>query len=143
MFALHLLVAHSRYGMAMRAVAESPAIAATLGINPNNVILLTFAVASALGGIAGVLLGLSFNSISPYIGIDMGIKGMAIMLIGGLGNIYGAMLGGLLLGAVEVLSVAYFASSYRDAFAFGLMIIIVLFRPQGLFGSSYRIEGRS
>ncbi len=143
MLALHLLVAHTRYGMAMRAVAESPGTAAILGINPNNVILLTFAVASALGGVAGVLLGLSFNSISPYIGIDMGIKGMAIMLIGGLGNIYGAMLGGLLLGAVEVLSVAYFESSYRDAFAFGLMIIIVLFRPQGLFGSSYHVEGRA
>jgi branched-chain amino acid transport system permease protein len=143
MYVLHLLVAHTRYGMAMRAVSESPVIASTLGINPDNVILLTFAVASALGGVAGVLLGLSFNSISPYIGIDMGIKCMAVMLIGGLGNIYGAMLGGLLLGAVEVLSVAYLASSYRDAFAFALMIIIILWRPQGLFGSSYHVEGRS
>ena len=143
MFALHLLVAHTRYGMAMRAIAESPTTASTLGINSNNVILLTFAVASALAGIAGVLLGLSFNSISPHIGIDMGIKGMAVMLIGGLGNIYGAMLGGLLLGAVEVLSVAYLESSYRDAFAFALLIAVILFRPQGLFGSSYHVEGRS
>ena len=76
-------------------------------------------------------------------GIDVGIKGMAIMLIGGLGNIYGAMLGGVLLGAVEVLSVAYLASSYRDAFAFGLMILVLLFRPQGLFGSSYHVEGKA
>jgi branched-chain amino acid transport system permease protein len=143
MFALHLLVAHTRYGMAMRAIAESPVTASTLGINSNNVILLTFAVASGLAGIAGVLLGLSFNSISPHIGIDMGIKGMAVMLIGGLGNIYGAMLGGLLLGAVEVLSVAYLESSYRDAFAFALLIVVILFRPQGLFGSSYHVEGRS
>jgi branched-chain amino acid transport system permease protein len=143
MFALHLLVAHTRYGMAMRAIAESPVTASTLGINSSNVILLTFAVASGLAGIAGVLLGLSFNSISPHIGIDMGIKGMAVMLIGGLGNIYGAMLGGLLLGAVEVLSVAYLESSYRDAFAFALLIVVILFRPQGLFGSSYHVEGRS
>ena len=137
------LVAHTRYGMAMRAVSENTLTASILGINVNNVILLTFAVASALGGVAGVLLGLSFNSVSPFMGIDVGIKGMAIMLIGGLGNIYGAMLGGVLLGAVEVLSVAYLASSYRDAFAFGLMILVLLFRPQGLFGSSYHVEGKA
>jgi branched-chain amino acid transport system permease protein len=142
MFALHVLVAHTRYGMAMRAIAESPVTASTLGINSSNVILLTFAVASGLAGIAGVLLGLSFNSISPHIGIDMGIKGMAVMLIGGLGNIYGAMVGGLLLGAVEVLSVAYLESSYRDAFSFALLIVVILFRPEGLFGSSYHVEGR-
>jgi branched-chain amino acid transport system permease protein len=81
-----------------------------------------------------VLVGLSFNAISPFMGIDMGVKGLAIMLLGGLGNIYGAMVGGLLLGAIEVLSVAYLASSYRDAFVFGVMILILLFRPQGLFG---------
>jgi branched-chain amino acid transport system permease protein len=126
----------------MRAIAESPVTASTLGINSSNVILLTFAVASGLAGIAGVLLGLSFNSISPHIGIDMGIKGMAVMLIGGLGNIYGAMVGGLLLGAVEVLSVAYLESSYRDAFSFALLIVVILFRPEGLFGSSYHVEGR-
>lgn len=143
MVALHVLVAHTRYGMAMRAVSENTTTARLLGIDVDRVILLTFAVASGLGGVAGVLLGLSFNSISPFMGIDMGIKGMAIMLIGGLGNIYGAMLGGVLLGAVEVLSVAYLASSYRDAFAFALMIIVLLVRPQGLFGSNYHVEGRA
>lgn len=143
MVVLHLLVAHTRYGMAMRAVAENTATARLLGIDVNRVILATFALASALGGIAGVLLGLSFNAITPFMGIDMGIKGMAIMLIGGLGNIYGAMVGGVLLGAVEVLSVAYLASSYRDAFAFALMIVVLLARPAGLFGSSYHVEGRT
>ncbi len=141
--ALHFLVAHTRYGRAMRAVAERPVVASTLGIDPDNIISLTFAVASGLGGIAGVLLGLSFNSISPYMGIELAVKGIAVMLIGGLGNIYGAMLGGLLLGEVEVMSVAYLASSYRDAFVFGLMILIILFRPQGLFGSSYHVEDHS
>ena len=73
-----------------------------------------------------MLVGLNYNAISPFMGIDMSIKGLAVMLIGGLGSIYGAMVGGLLLGIVEVLSVAYLASSYRDAFAFGLMILILI-----------------
>jgi branched-chain amino acid transport system permease protein len=104
------------------------------------VILLTFAVASALAGIAGVLIGLNYNAISPFMGIDMTTKGLAVMLIGGLGSIYGAMAGGLLLGIVEIISVAYLASSYRDAFAFGLMMLVLLLRPRGLFASGVDVE---
>jgi branched-chain amino acid transport system permease protein len=141
MAALHLFVTRTRIGMAMRATAESILTARLLGINANGIIVLTLAIASGLGGAAGVLVGLSFNAISPFMGIDMGVKGLAIMLLGGLGNIYGAMAGGIILGIVEVLSVAYLASSYRDAFAFALMIVILLARPQGLFGSAYHVEG--
>jgi branched-chain amino acid transport system permease protein len=135
MVALHLFVTRSRLGVAIRATSENLEIASILGINVDFVIMLTFAIASALGGIAGVLVGLNFNAVSPFMGIDMATKGMAIMLIGGLGSIYGAMAGGLLLGVGEVLSVAYLASSYRDAFAFGLMIIVLLVRPRGLFST--------
>jgi len=135
MIALHQFVAHTRYGMAMRATSENMDVAAILGINVDTVILVTFAVASALAGVAGVLVGLNFNAISPFMGFDMGIKGMAVMVIGGLGSIYGAMVGGLILGIVEVLSVAYLASSLRDAFAFGLMVLILIIRPRGLFGT--------
>jgi branched-chain amino acid transport system permease protein len=142
MVGLHFFVARSRLGMAMRATAESVLTARLLGINTTRIILLTFAIASGLGGVAGVLVGLSFNAISPFMGIDMGIKGLAIMLIGGLGNIHGAMVGGMALGVIEVLSVAYLASSYRDAFAFAMMIAILLFRPQGLLGSREPLEGR-
>lgn len=117
MLLLHLFISRTRYGMAMRATAESLPIASILGIDVDKVIMLTFAVASALGGVAGVLIGLAFNAISPFMGTQMVVKGMAVILIGGLGNIYGAMLGGLVLGLVEVLSVAYLASSYRDAFS--------------------------
>jgi branched-chain amino acid transport system permease protein len=134
MLLLHLFVSRTRYGMAMRATAESLPVASILGIDVDKVIALTFAVASGLGGVAGVLVGLAFNAISPFMGTQMVVKGMAVILIGGLGNIYGAMLGGLVLGLVEVLSVAYLASSYRDAFSFGLMILILLVRPQGMFG---------
>jgi branched-chain amino acid transport system permease protein len=141
MVALHLFVTRTRLGMAMRATAESASIAHTLGIRSDRIILLTFVIASALGGAAGVLVGLSFNAISPFMGIDMGIKGLVAMLLGGLGNIYGAMLGGLIIGMVEVLSVAYLASSYRDAFAFIIMITVLLLRPRGIFGSRHHVEG--
>jgi branched-chain amino acid transport system permease protein len=141
MLALHLFVTRSRVGMAMRATAESAVIAHTLGIRTDRIILLTFAIASALGGAAGVLVGMSYNAISPFMGVEMGIKGMAAMLLGGLGNIYGAMLGGLIIGIVEVFSVAYLASSYRDAFAFVIMIAVLLVRPKGIFGSVHHVEG--
>jgi branched-chain amino acid transport system permease protein len=135
MFALHLFVAYTRVGAAVRATSENIEIASILGINVDNIVLLSFGIASGLGGIAGVLVGLNFNSVSPFMGIDMSIKGLAVMLIGGLGSIYGAMAGGLILGVVEVLSVAYLASSYRDAFVFCLMILILLVRPRGLFSA--------
>ncbi len=141
MAALHLFVTRTMTGMAMRATAESVVTARLLGISADRVIVLTLAIASALGGAAGVLVGMSFNAISPFMGVDMGVKGLAIMLLGGLGNIYGAMAGGVILGVIEVLSVAYLASSYRDAFAFAVMIVILLARPQGLFGSAYHVEG--
>jgi branched-chain amino acid transport system permease protein len=135
MLALQFFVRLTRYGMAMRATAENLDVARILGVNVDTVVVITFAVASGLAGAAGVLVGLEFNAISPFMGVDMSIKGLAIMLIGGLGSIYGAMAGGLILGIVEVLSVGYLASSYRDAFAFTLMIAVLLVRPQGLFAA--------
>jgi branched-chain amino acid transport system permease protein len=140
MVLLHLFVTRSRYGMAMRATAENLTVASALGINVDTVILLTFAVASALAGVAGVLVGINYSAISPFMGIDMTTKGLAVMLIGGLGSIYGAMAGGLLLGIVEVISVAYLASSYRDGFAFCLMVLVLLLRPRGLFSAGVDVE---
>ena len=141
MVAPHLFVTRTRFGVAIRATSENLEVAGILGINVDFVIMLTFGIASALGGIAGVLVGLNFNAISPFMGIEMGIKGMAIMLIGGLGSIYGAMVGGLLLGIVEVLSVAYLVVILRDAFAFGLMITVLIVRPRGLFSKPALVRG--
>jgi branched-chain amino acid transport system permease protein len=133
MIALQQFVTRTRYGMAMRATSESIVVASALGINVDRVCLVTFAVASALAGIAGVLVGLNFNAISPFMGFDMGVKAMAVIVIGGLGSIYGAMAGGMILGIAEVFSVAYLQSSLRDAFAFGLMMLVLIIRPRGLF----------
>ncbi len=136
MFVLHLFVKQTKMGKAMRATAESPTTAALLGISVNQVTVATFMIASALAGASGVLVGLSYNAVTPGMGVPMAIKGFAIMLLGGLGNIYGAMIGGLILGGMEILSVGYLAPSYRDAFTFGLMIIILIFKPSGILGVS-------
>ncbi len=134
MATVHVFLARTRAGRAVRATAEDPTVAGLLGVNVGAVIALVFFVASALAGAAGVLVGLAYNSVHPFIGVQMGVKGLVVMLLGGLGNVPGAMLGGLVLGVLEVLGVAYFASSYRDAFAFGAVMLMLLLRPEGLLG---------
>jgi branched-chain amino acid transport system permease protein len=135
MVILHLFVSRTKLGRGMRATAENATTARLLGVRVNGIITLTFMIASALAGVAGVLVGMAYNTITPYMGAQMAGKGFAIMLLGGLGNVQGAMLGGLILGIAEIFSVGYLASSYRDAFAFGVMILILIFKPSGLFGS--------
>lgn len=134
MIGIHLFIHRTKFGIAMRVTAESTTNASLMGINTNRVISITFMISSALAGAAGVLVGLVYNAISPFMGTEMILKGFTIMLLGGLGNVMGAMIGGLILGLVEVFSVAYIASSYKDAFAFGIMILILITRPTGLFG---------
>jgi branched-chain amino acid transport system permease protein len=129
-----VFIKKTKVGKAMRATSESLYAAGLLGINVNRITLFSFAVASALGGVAGVLLGLNFNAISPLMGKMVGLKGLTIIILGGMGNITGAMVGGLFLGFVEVLSVGYLTSSYRDAVAFALMFLVLLIKPTGLFG---------
>ncbi len=138
MFVFQLFIKRTKIGKAMRATSESLYTAGLLGVNVDRIILLSFALASALGGVAGVLLGLNFNAISPLMGKMVGLKGLTIIILGGMGNITGAMVGGLFLGFVEVLSVGYLTSSYRDAVAFALMFLILLIRPTGLFGRVVR-----
>ncbi len=135
MLLLNILIRRTKVGKAIRATAESIETAGLLGINTTRIISYTVMLASALGAAAGVLVGLSFDAIEPMMGITMSFKGLAVLILGGLGNITGAMAGGFILGVAEVLSVAYGASSYRDAVAFGMIIILLFWRPQGLFGS--------
>ena len=134
MLLLGWLIRGTRLGQSMRAVAFSPTTAARLGIPVEHVIGQTAFIAGALAGAAGVLLGLAFNSVSPFMGEPMNLKGLTVIILGGLGNIEGAVLGGFILAFSEVMSVAYFSSDLRDAIAFILLILILLFKPNGLLG---------
>ena len=141
MISLRFWLAKTKIGKSIRATAENIETAGLLGVDTKKVITLTVMLASGLGAVAGVLIGLAFNAVEPTMGIPMGFKGLAVLILGGLGNVTGAMFGGLILGLAEVFSVAYGASSYRDAVAFGLIIVLLFIRPQGLFGGRVQ-EGR-
>lgn len=134
MAVLIAVIRKTQIGRALRAIAESPKAASLLGINVEGLFMLTSFAAAALGGMAGTLIGLYSNAIFPLMGQPMLHKGIAVIILGGMGDIRGAMLGGLFLGFAEVLSVAYIGSTMRDAVAFGLLFLILLIRPQGLFG---------
>ena len=131
-----LLVAmqKTQFGRALRAIAESPKAAYLLGINVEGLFFFTSFAAAGLGGVAGVLIGLYSHALFPLMGQPMLHKGIAVIILGGMGDIRGALIGGLFLGFAEVLSVAYIGSSMRDAVAFGLLFLILLVRPKGLFG---------
>ena len=133
---LREIVLRSRFGLALRALSQNRDAAALMGVNSNAVISLTFAVGSALAGAAGVLYAMNIHSIEPLMGTQPGIKAFVAAVLGGIGSLPGAAVGGLLLGLSECLLGGSFLSSYRDAIAFGILIVILLIRPSGLFGSS-------
>lgn len=134
MFALGLYVKKTYIGKAMRATAADPEAAEMMGININGVIVLTFAIGSALGAVAGILFAINYNSIDPFMGFNAGLKAFTAAVLGGIGNIYGAMIGGILLGVFEGIGAGYISSMYRDAFAFSVLILVLIFRPEGLLG---------
>ena len=131
---LGLYVKKTYIGKAMRATAADPEAAEMMGININAVIVLTFAIGSAMGAMAGILFAINYNSIDPFMGFNAGLKAFTAAVLGGIGNIYGAMIGGILLGLFEGIGAGYISSMYRDAFAFGVLILVLIFRPEGLFG---------
>lgn len=136
MTSLLLILKRTQFGRALRAIAESPRAAVLLGINVQGLFMLTSFVAAGLGGVAGTLIGLYSNALYPLMGQPILHKGIAVIILGGMGDIRGAMLAGLFLGFAEVLSVAYIGSTMRDAVAFGLLFLVLLVRPKGLFGST-------
>ena len=138
MAALAVLVQRTRLGRGMRAIAEDPHAARVLGIDVDRVTAITFALSSALGAGAGVLFALNVNSAQLAMGFSIELKGLAVIIVGGMGSLTGAMAGGLLLGLAEVFAVSVIGSSWRDLVAFGLLFVILLARPRGIFGVAQR-----
>jgi len=135
MLALTAFVRHTRAGRAIRAVAESERTARLLGINVDGVIALTFFISSALGGVAGILYGLYFDALAPDMGRSIELKGLAVIVLGGMGSIPGAILGGIAFGLSEVFTVALTGTSnLRDAVAFSVLFAILVLKPSGLLG---------
>ena len=142
MAALVLLVNKTKLGRAMRATAENPRIAGLMGVNANFVIAATFAIGAALAAVAGILVALNYNITHFSMGFTPGLKAFTAAVLGGIGNITGAMVGGLLLGVIEALGAGYIGdltggflgSHYQDIFAFAVLIIVLLFRPSGIMG---------
>ncbi len=136
MLALNYIIQKTKIGKAMRAVSVNARVASMLGVNVNTVISMTFVVGSSLAGIGSVLVGMKYPKIDPLMGMMIGLKAFVAAVLGGIGNIMGAVLGGLLMGLSEEYVVAYFSSTYRDALAFGILILVLIFRPSGLLGKS-------
>jgi branched-chain amino acid transport system permease protein len=142
MLGLLILVKRTRFGRAIRATSENPDVAGIMGVNVNRVISYTFMLGGALAALAGVMIASNYGSVNFYMGFIPGLKAFTAAVLGGIGNIPGAMLGGLLLGLIESLGAGYigelsggvFGSNYQDIFAFIVLICVLIFRPSGLLG---------
>jgi len=133
---LHLFIMKTKIGKAMRAVAQDKVMASLLGINIDRIISITFIIGSGLAAIAGLMIAMYYGLVNYFIGYIAGIKAFTAAVLGGIGSLPGAMLGGFILGLIESLGASYLSSEYKDAYAFILLIIILLIKPEGLFGSA-------
>ena len=140
MILLVLLVYRTKFGFAMRAVAQSPDIASTLGINRFRIGILTFAIASAVAGASGILYSIHYNVTDVFMGVTLGLKGMVIVIVAGVGNLPGCLVVGLLLATIEVMVVGYWQSTLRDFVGYAALVLILLVRPGGLFGEHGRAD---
>jgi len=136
MWGLHVLVQRTTLGRSIRAVAEDREIAAVMGVNVWGVVSTTFMVGSALGGAAGVLVGLYYTQIDFLMGYSAGLKAFTAAVLGGIGNIRGAMLGGVLLGVIESLASTFINPAFKDAISFAVLILVLVFRPGGILGEA-------
>jgi len=135
MAALHFYLSETKIGLAIQVVAESFRRARLLGINVNKIILVVSGIAGALAGVSGVLIGLTYGNIAPHMANYLITRGFVVMLLGGFGSVYGAMIAGIIFGLIEVMAASYLPTMYKDMWAFGLVIMILLIRPLGLFGT--------
>jgi branched-chain amino acid transport system permease protein len=139
---LAFVVQRTPTGRALRAVAENRDVARLLGVSAGRVTLMAFMLSGALAGAAGVLIGLHYAAITPYIGVEIGLKAIAVMVVGGTTRIWGALIAGPLIGVAEVMTIAYGGSQIRDFVVYGFMIAILLLRPQGILGGAGSDQGQ-
>ncbi|OOM69956.1 high-affinity branched-chain amino acid transport system permease protein LivH [Clostridium puniceum] len=137
---LQFIVYKTKVGKAMRASSQDMEAASLMGINVNNTISLTFAIGSALAGIAGVLVAISYPSITPYMGAMPGLKAFVAAVLGGIGSIPGALVGGIAIGLLETFSKAYISTNFSDAIVFAILIVILLIKPAGLLGKKISVK---
>lgn len=139
MLGLQYMLFKTKIGRGMRAVSANPSVATLMGVNPDRIIAFTFVVGSSLAGIGSVLVGMKYPKIDPLMGMMIGLKAFVAAVLGGIGNVAGAVLGAMIMGLSEEMVVAYLSSTYRDALAFGILIVILIFKPAGLLGR-YSVE---
>ena len=132
--ALLAMMNGTRIGLGIRAMAERDDVAQLMGVNTSALVRLVSFVSGTLAGASGVLIGLNYNAIQPYMGEGMMLKGFAVIILGGLGGIRGALVAGLLVGMLETLTAGYVASTWKDAVGFALLVLTLWIRPSGLFG---------
>lgn len=132
---LQAMLRRTRLGLAMRAISQDSRVAGLMGIDTNRVVAVAFGVGAAVGGVGGVLTGIYYNSVDISMGYSAGLKGFSAMVIGGMGSLPGAILGGFLLGTAETAATTWFWSGYRDIVAFSLLILVLIVRPSGLLGT--------
>lgn len=136
MLVLHFLIYHTSLGRAMRAVSSNTTVASLMGIQVNKIIAFTFVLGSSLAGVGSVLVGMKYPKIDPLMGMMIGLKAFVAAVLGGIGSIMGAVIGGLIMGLSEEMVVGYASSTLKDAIAFGLLILILIFRPAGILGKN-------
>jgi branched-chain amino acid transport system permease protein len=140
MVSLDVLINRTRFGRSVKATAENRDLAMLMGINISRATVLTFVVAAGLGAAAGVMFGLYYGVAKYDMGFLPGIKGFTAAILGGMGNIRGAMFGGVALGLMEAMAAGYISADYKDVFAFGILILVLVFRPQGFLGEKLSEE---
>jgi branched-chain amino acid transport system permease protein len=138
MLLLEFIVKKTKTGKAMRAVSEDKSAAKLMGVNVDKTISITFAIGSALGAVGGLLYAINYYQVEPYMGMMPGLKAFVAAVLGGIGVIPGAMLGGFAIGLIETLTKGYISTTWADAFVFGILIIVLIFKPAGILGKNTR-----
>jgi branched-chain amino acid transport system permease protein len=138
---LSSLLKYTRLGRALRTIAEDSDTAVILGVDNNRIVPIVFVVAGLFAAFAGIVFALNYRQVQPFMGEIVGLKGISAMIVGGMGNIWGSIAGGLIIGIAEVLAIGYFGGDFVDIAVFGLLLLILFVRPTGLFSSTVATRG--